>query len=352
MLLLVRGFAIGSADLVPGVSGGTVALVTGIYPRLLAAIGGGATAAGRLMRGDHSGAARALRGIEWRFLVPVVAGAGLAVAALARMFEDVLRNYPVRSAAVFLGLIAGAVVVAWWLIRTPGMAHAVVAGAVGIVTFALFGFRTSVINDPDWNVFLGAGALAICAFILPGVSGSFLLLAIGMYEHVLGAISDFRLPSLAAFALGAAVGLAVFSRFLQWMLDRYHDLVVTAMIGLMIGSFRILWPWPAGLGDENGVGATTLGAPGPDIAIPVSLAVASAALVVGFAVRARRTPTTDHRPPTTGSGCGDTLVYLGAAVPVEGPEVPDILDHAKVEIPDDHLIGGVGGSTTDDLPAG
>ena len=295
ILLIVRGFVIGSADLVPGVSGGTVALVTGIYPRLLAAIGGGATAAGRLIRGDHPGSARALRGIEWRLLVPVVAGAGLAVAALARMFEDVLRDYPVRAAAVFFGLIAGAVVVAWWLIRTPGMTHAVVAGVVGVVAFVLFGFRTSVINDADWYVFLGAGALAICAFILPGVSGSFLLLAIGMYQHVLGAINDFRLLSLASFVLGAAVGLGVFSRFLQWLLDRYHDLVVAAMIGLMIGSFRILWPWPAGLGDETGVGATTLGAPGPDIAIPVSLAVASAALVVGFAAWARRSLTTSDQ---------------------------------------------------------
>ncbi|MXY77513.1 MAG: DUF368 domain-containing protein, partial [Acidimicrobiia bacterium] len=98
-------------------------------------------------------------------------------------------------------------------------------------------------------VLVGAGALAICAFILPGVSGSFMLLAIGMYQHVLAIVNDARLGHLAAFALGAAVGLGLFSRFLHRLLDRYHDLVVGAMIGLMLGSFRLLWPWPAGLGD-------------------------------------------------------------------------------------------------------
>ena len=292
--LVLRGFAIGTADLVPGVSGGTVALVTGIYRRLLAAIGTGASSAGRMLSGDLPGAARALRQIDWRFLAPVVAGAVLAVAALAQVFEDLLQDHPVRAAAVFFGLIAGAVVVAWRLVRTPGMVHAVVAGAVGLTGFFLFGFRTAAISDPDWYVFVGAGALAVCAFILPGVSGSFLLLAIGMYQHVLGAINDLRLPSLVSFALGVAVGLGLFSRFLEWLLDRYHDLVVAAMIGLMIGSFRILWPWPAGLGDENGLGAAQLGAPGPDIAVPVSLALASALLVVGFATAAERSVAGDQ----------------------------------------------------------
>ena len=292
--LVVRGFAIGTADLIPGVSGGTVALVSGIYRRLVSAIGSGASAAGRLIRGDITGAATALKEVEWRFLVPVVAGAGLAVAALARIAEGLLRDHPVRAAAVFFGLIAGAVVVAWWLIRVPGVAHAAVAGVVGVAAFVLFGFRTSAIPNPDWYLFLGAGALGVCAFILPGVSGSFLLLAIGMYQHVLGAINDFRLASLVSFGIGAAVGLGSFSRFLEWLLDRHHDLVVAAMIGLMLGSFRILWPWPAGLGDPHGAGATTLGAPGPDIVVPVALAVVSALLVVGVATWAERSATADH----------------------------------------------------------
>lgn len=282
LLLALRGYAIGSADLVPGVSGGTVALVSGIYPRLVSAVDAGARSAGRVLRGDFRGARRAAGQVDWWFLTPVVAGAALAVLSLARVVEDLLRDHPVRTAAVFFGLIAGSVWVAWGIIREPGALHGAVAGLVGIASFVLFGLRSSVIADPGWYVFVGAGALAICAFILSGVSGSFMLLAIGMYQHVLAIVNEARLGHLAAFAIGAAAGLGLFSRFLNRLLDRHHDLVVAAMIGLMLGSFRILWPWPAGLGDETGAGATVLGPPGPDLAVPVGLAAAAALAVVGF----------------------------------------------------------------------
>lgn len=288
LLLALRGFAIGSADLVPGVSGGTVALVTGIYRRLVSAVDAGARSAGMGLKGDFRGALRAAGRVDWWFLAPVVAGAALAVVSLARVVEGLLQDHPVRTAAVFFGLIAGSVWVAWLIIREPGFRHGVVAGMVGIGSFLLFGFRSSVVTDPGWYVFVGAGALAICAFILPGVSGSFMLLAIGMYQHVLATINDARLVHLAAFAIGAAVGLGLFSRFLDRLLDRHHDVVVAAMIGLMLGSFRILWPWPAGLGDETGAGATALGPPGPDAAAPVGLAAVAALMVVGFSACVRR----------------------------------------------------------------
>ena len=289
--LVARGLAIGAADLVPGVSGGTVALVTGIYGRLVASIGAAASGVGRLVTGNPAGAVQAFRRIDWRFLIPVVAGAGASVAALARVVEGLLRDHPVRTAAMFFGLIAGAIVVAWWLIRTPRVVHAAMAAIIGAGAFVLFGLRGAAVNDPRWHVFAAAGALAICAFILPGVSGSFLLLAIGMYQHVLGAVTDLQAGPLLSFAAGAAAGLGGFSKLLEWLLERYHDLVVAAMVGLMIGSFRILWPWPNGLGDEDGAGATILGAPGPDIVVPVALAAGSMILVVGFAVWAERDAT-------------------------------------------------------------
>ncbi len=289
--LAARGFAIGCADLVPGVSGGTVALVTGIYPRLVAAISTGAASVGRLIRGDLRGAISGAKQVEWRFLLPVIVGAGAAVATMASLVEDLLHQYPIRMAAVFFGLIAGSVIVAWHILRAPAFRHLVIALAIGTSSFVGFGLRRSVVGDPDWYLFLGAGALAICAFILPGVSGSFLLLAIGMYQQALSVVSDLRVGPLLVFALGAAVGLGLFSRLLQWLLDGYHDLVVAAMIGLMIGSFRILWPWPAGLGNEEGAGATVLGMPGSDVAVPVALATVSALAVIGFATwAARKTP--------------------------------------------------------------
>ncbi len=286
--LVLRGFAIGAADLVPGVSGGTVALVTGIYGRLVTAIGSCVRGAGYLARADLRRTVRSLASVEWPFLLAIVVGAVLAVATLAGMIENLLVDHPVRTAAVFFGLIGGAIVVAWRLLQEPGSRHAVIATTVGLAAFFLFGFRSSAVHDPDWYVFVGAGALGICAFILPGVSGSFLLLTIGMYQHVLGAVNDLDATTLVAFTLGAAGGLGLFSRLLEWLLARYHDLVVAAMIGLMIGSFRILWPWPAGLGDENGLGATTLGIPGPDLLVPVVLAITSAVLVISFSTWANR----------------------------------------------------------------
>ena len=289
--LVARGLAIGAADLVPGVSGGTVALVTGIYARLVASIGAAASGVGCLVRGNPPGAVRFFRRIDWRFLIPVAAGAAVSVAALARLVESLLRDYPVRTAAVFFGLIAGAIVVAWWLIRTPGVRHVAVAAVLGAAAFIVFGIRGAAVQDPGWYIFAVAGALAICAFILPGVSGSFVLLAIGMYQQVLGALTDLQIGAMLSFAAGAAAGLGGFSRLLEWLLERHHDLVVAAMVGLMIGSFRILWPWPDGLGHEDGTGATILGAPGPDIVVPVALAVGSMILVVGFAVWAAREST-------------------------------------------------------------
>ncbi len=128
--------------------------------------------------------------------------------------------------------------------------------------------------------FFGAGAVAICAFILPGVSGSFLLLSLGMYQAVLAAVNDREVTVILVFALGAAISLAVFSRILERLLERHHDAVTAVLVGLMIGSMRILWPWPNGLGDADGAGATVLGAPRGDIAVPVALAIAGAAVVL------------------------------------------------------------------------
>lgn len=292
-LIALRGFAIGAAILIPGVSGGTVALVTGIYLRLLAAIGGASAAVSRFLRADLRGAVRAMRQTDWWFLITVVAGAVLALLSLAGVVGALLRNYPIRTAAVFFGLIAGSVVVAWRIMRAPSAFHAAAIAAVGAAAFYLFGFRSSaVVADPAWYVFLGAGVMAVCAFILPGISGSFLLLAVGMYQNVLAAIDEIHLPTLAVYYGGWAFGLAVLSRFLEWLLDRWHDLVVAFMVGLMLGSFRILWPWPDGLGGDTG-----LGAPGADWAAPTLLAVGSAVLVVLLVFWADRTNNPALPPP-------------------------------------------------------
>lgn len=275
-----KGFLMGSADVVPGVSGGTVALVTGIYPTLVGAISTGSQALERLVRGSLTDSLAALRKIPWLFFVPLVGGAAAAVITLAGVLETLIVEQPVRTAATFAGMIAGTIVIAWQLIRRPSTIHAAIAVAVGVATFLLFGLQGAATLDPAMWAFFGAGAVAICAFILPGVSGSFLLLSLGMYQAVLAAVNDREVTVILVFALGAAISLAVFSRILERLLERHHDAVTAVLVGLMIGSMRILWPWPNGLGDADGAGATVLGAPRGDIAVPVALAIAGAAVVL------------------------------------------------------------------------
>ncbi len=286
--VFARGFLMGSADVVPGVSGGTVALVTGIYERLVFAISAGSRALTRFARADLRRGWEEFRTVDWTLLVPLAAGAALAVLSAARVIENLLHDQPVRMAALFLGLILGTVVVAWRLLIRPQRTHLALAGVAGGVAFVVFGFQSTTVQDPSLPVYFVAGALAICAFILPGVSGSFLLLSIGMYQPVLGAVNDRDLTVVAVFGLGAVLSLAAFSRLLERLLRRHHDMIVAGLIGLMLGSVRILWPWPNGLGDENGVGATELAWPAGDVAIPVLLAVIGFGLVVGAGRLAER----------------------------------------------------------------
>lgn len=272
---LVGGFLMGMADLVPGVSGGTIALVLGIYPRLVASIKSGSSALGALARFDRASAQRHLGAVEWRLLLPLLAGILAAVVTLASFLEHQLEARPTILAAAFFGLVVGSVAVAWGMIRRPQPLHLLVVLGVGAGMFLFLGLTGSAVSDPAIWVFFLSGALAICAMILPGISGSLILVLIGMYAAVLGAVTDRNLAALAVFAAGCIIGLAIFSQLLNWALDRYHDLVVAAMVGLMAGSLRVLWPWP------DGVDSPDLGAVGSEWPTAVL-----AAVIGGLAVMA------------------------------------------------------------------
>ena len=271
----VRGFAMGTADIVPGVSGGTVALVLGIYERLIRNVHEGALVLKALLRRDLHTARTTLRGIEWIWLLSLLAGILAAVAVLSSVLEDLLNEHPIRMAALFFGLVAGSMIVATRLIGHIGRREVVAAAVVAVVLFVVLGLRSDtevdagtaeVVTQPWWVFFL-AGSLAICAMILPGISGSFILVMIGMYPEVLGAVNDRNFPILLATAAGCVVGLALFSSLLTWALDHHHDVVLAAMVGLMLGSLRVLWPWP------GGTETTTLAAPSGDVVVPVLLAL-------------------------------------------------------------------------------
>lgn len=256
---VVGGFLMGTADLVPGVSGGTVALVIGIYERLVASIREGSSALGSVLRGSFTGFKEHLGRVEWSFLLPLLAGILAAVVTLARILGDQLEERPTILAGLFFGLVLGSVVIAWRRLRQPTPVRVLVAVGVAAVLFISLGFGDgTAVGDPSLLALFGAGAVAICAMILPGISGSLILLLIGMYSAVLGSVNDRDLVALGIFLIGAIVGLGVFSQVLYWGLSRHHDLILAALVGLMAGSLRVLWPWP------DGVDSAVLATPGND----------------------------------------------------------------------------------------
>lgn len=285
----------GAADIVPGVSGGTVALVLGIYERLIGNVHGGAQALKAILTGDTSEFRTKIREIEWVWLLSLLAGVLIAVAALSSVLANLLHDQPVRMAALFFGLVVGSLTIAWRLIRSVGTDEVAMVIGVAIVLFLVLGLKsdtevaegTAEIVTRTWWIFFLAGALAICAMILPGISGSFILVLIGMYTEVLGAVNDRDLVALAATAAGCIVGLALFSSVLTWALEHHHDLVIAAMVGLMLGSLRVLWPWP------GGTDTTDLARPSGDVGVPILLMVVGLAVVVAVELIAVRT---DHDP--------------------------------------------------------
>lgn len=250
----------GTADLVPGVSGGTIALVLGIYERLVESIREGSSALGSVLRADFSKFGEHIRRVEWRFLVPLLGGILAAVVSLASFLDRQLEENPTILAALFFGLVVGSVVIAGRLLREPASAHLVIAALVAVGVFLILGLgEETLVHDPSLIAFFGAGALAICAMILPGISGSLILLLVGMYAAVLDAVDERQLLEIAVFAAGAVVGLGFFSQILHWALRRHHDFILAGLIGLMAGSLRVLWPWP------DGVESASLAAPGDDL---------------------------------------------------------------------------------------
>lgn len=275
MIQFIRGFLMGTADVVPGVSGGTVALIVGIYPRLVSNVRTGARALGNFARLRFGEGFGRLREVEWGFLLPLLGGIAAALISLARVIEHLLEDHPVEMSALFFGLVFASVFVAWRMVGEWTRARVAVFFVVAVVAFAALGLRSGNAESPAAWLFFVAGAIAICAMILPGVSGSFLLLMMGMYESVLGAVNDREFALLGVFIVGAVIGLALFSSVLHLALDRYHDLVMAAITGLLLGSLRVLWPWP------NGIDGPELSGPLADqFVAPVLLAVVGAGLVV------------------------------------------------------------------------
>ncbi len=237
----LRGACMGAADIVPGVSGGTMAFILGIYEELIESI----RAFGRrdvltaLVRFRFR---EVFALVNWKFLLAVGTGIGIAVLTLARGLGWLLENHPVYVWSFFFGLVLASVIAVSRRIDRwpPLLGVTLVLGAVA--SYIIVGLLPLETPEAWWFLFV-AGAMASCAMILPGISGAFILLLLGKYQYVLGAVNRFDIGPLVFVGAGAVVGLVSFSQVLGWMFRKYHDLMVALLTGLMLGSLRKVWPW-------------------------------------------------------------------------------------------------------------
>jgi len=247
--VFLRGLMMGAADIVPGVSGGTVAFITGIYDTLLGSIRAvDLEFLGKLFKADISGAWQHVNG---GFLLALLLGIGTSIFSLARIISWTLEHHPVPLWAAFFGLILGSALVLLRQVHNWSVPRVLclLAGVALAVFIALSPVATLEVGFA--SVFL-SGFLAICAMILPGISGSFILVLLGMYGTVLTAVKSLDLMFLAVFAVGAASGLICFSRLLYWLLHRFHQATMALLTGFLFGSLTVVWPWKQVLGWVEG----------------------------------------------------------------------------------------------------
>lgn len=249
LTLYLKGFGMGTADLVPGVSGGTIALLTGIYERLVGHIGAIAQPEHlRLLRQFRLGAY--FRAIGGGFLLAVGLGLLSAVFVLAPVVRYLLATYPVRVDSFFFGLMLATVGVVGRKVGRWRMGY-ILLGLVGCGLGLFLNFGTPIAGGDSYLAFFCAGLVGVCAMILPGISGSFILILLGMYTRVLQLVVTVDIPHLAVFALGAVLGLLSFSRLLSWLFARFEGGMLAILTGFILGAMVRLWPWKVTEGGDG-----------------------------------------------------------------------------------------------------
>lgn len=244
LMLFIKGLFMGAANIIPGVSGGTIALITGIYQELLFAIRSVDMTTIRYLK--QMEIKKALNTIHIRFLFILFAGAAVAIFSLAHLMNYVFRNYTVLTWAFFFGLIIASIVVMG--MRTQKwMGTGGIAFLLGAVFAFLFVGLIPVSTPESWWFILLAGGVTICTMILPGLSGAFLLLILGKYEYITSALKNPFVTEnfiiLTLFLIGCVLGIIAFSRLLSFMLRRYENATMAFLTGIMCGSLRKVWPW-------------------------------------------------------------------------------------------------------------
>ncbi|MEN8201272.1 MAG: DUF368 domain-containing protein [Bacteroidota bacterium] len=240
IFLVLRGMGMGAADVVPGVSGGTIAFITGIYEELVYSIKSINLEALKLF---FTGKWKSFwKHINGNFLLAVFAGIFVSVLSLAKVLEYLLEHQPILIWAFFFGLIlASSYVVSRKISKWEYPKIVALVGGIGIA-FYITSVTPTTTTDSTWFVIL-SGGLASCAMILPGISGSFILLLLGKYTFALHAVNERIILDLLLLGSGALVGLVLFANLLSWLLKKYHDVTIAVLVGFMIGSLNKIWPW-------------------------------------------------------------------------------------------------------------
>ncbi len=240
LMLVLKGIGMGAADVIPGVSGGTIAFITGIYEELINSIKSINLKAVKLFfTGKFSEFWKSINGT---FLISILTGIVISVLSLAKLLEYLLNHHPILVWSFFFGLIIASAIYVLRSINKWGI-NVAVAGIAGIVIAYFITIITPAeANSTYWFIFL-SGSIAICAMILPGISGSFILVLLGMYKFILEAIGNFELAIIFTFIAGAAVGIITFSNVLSWLLKKYHNTTIAILAGFMVGSLNKVWPW-------------------------------------------------------------------------------------------------------------
>ena len=241
LLVFLKGMAMGASDVVPGVSGGTIAFISGIYERLIHAIKSINIANLKLFFTGHF--KDFWKNVDGNFLVCLVAGIAVSFLSLAKLITYLLETHPIFVWSFFCGLIVASVVFIGKTVKWDWKT------AITLVAFAILSFFiTSPGNAPlgqngaYWYIFL-CGAIAICAMILPGISGSFILVLLGQYAYILESLVEFRIDVIAIFMVGALIGIVSFSHVLDWLFKNFEMITKAALTGFMLGSLNKIWPW-------------------------------------------------------------------------------------------------------------
>ncbi len=269
---ILKGAGIGMAELVPGISGGTVALIVGIYEKAL-------HTGNALIDAARARSRSALGAVDWSFLLAIGVGMVGALFLLSGPIHSFVEGHPLVAKGLFLGMVAASLSVPLRMIGVTEIRRRLpvllpVFALCAALSFIATGFTSDPVHNPPLPAIFFAAMIAVCALVLPGLSGSFLLLALGLYKPIMGSLSNREWDVIAVFVLGAALGVVAFVKVLNAMMRDHHTMTLTVMAGLMLGSLRALWPWEGPL-------------PGADLSVWGAI-LAGAAIVVAVLIAGQR----------------------------------------------------------------